>query len=162
PIEVAHAAAGEMRRINRAPLRVVTLADQGDQVLKVLDAFATAEINTEARAINLLIIEQLRIGKGLMHCAESEARVSAAVGPTFRILDIPAQIQVLYLGGEARGEVAGVEERNGTDAAAAFDLGLEQIVHGVTERGDSPHAGNNDASSHKTRPSSFLAERYAR
>ena len=51
-VETLQAAALERRRVNGPRLAAVRLGDERNQIVEILDAFAGAEINAEARAID--------------------------------------------------------------------------------------------------------------
>src|SRR5204863_1595174 len=82
---------------------------------------------------------------GLFSGAQGEAGVDAAVGPLLGVLDEPAQVVVLDLGGEGGWEGAGVPAPDWADPRPPLDLGGEQLGHAVPQRRDDAHPGDDHA-----------------
>src|SRR5438874_196906 len=73
------------------------------------DALVRAEVDAEARAVHLGVVEQVGVFEGLLGRGEGELAVDATVRVPLRLLDVPAEIEVLHLGGKASRKAAGVE-----------------------------------------------------
>ena len=88
------------------------------EVVEVLLAFAGAEVDAEAVGIDRA--EDAGVIDGLPGGADGEPRVAAALFPHGRVFADVGQRPVADLGRDARGEVAGVEQRRVIDARLAF------------------------------------------
>src|SRR5438128_38134 len=89
-MELLQAAPGEGRRIDGAPLRLVALGHQRDQVVKILNALARAEVNAKPGAIQAGGVEQTRVGQSLLRGRGRELAVDAAMLPALGFLDVAA------------------------------------------------------------------------
>ena len=118
--------------------------------MEILDAFAGAEVDAEARAIHPAVVrtEQAGVFQRLPGRGGGELAVDAGVLPAAGVRHEAAEVEVLDLGGELRREAAGVEPADRPDAAAALHLGVEHRVHAVSQRRDRAHAGDDNSSSH--------------
>ena len=151
-VETAQSTAREQRRIDGTLLRPVALGHQADQIVKVLDAFAAAEVDAATRPVDLVVVKQVGVGQGLLRRRHGKAAVSAGIDKALGILDVAAQVEILHLGGEPGRELAGVEQLDGADAALSFNLGTKQLLDTVSQRRDGAHSGYDNSPSHYQYP----------
>ena len=116
------------------------------EVVKVLLAFAGAEIHAEAVGVDRA--DDARVVHRLLGRADGEPRVPAALFPGGRVFADVGDRPIANLGRDARGKVAGVEQRRVIDAGAAFLQIGPQLGHRGAERRDAAHAGYYNTSSH--------------
>src|SRR4029453_19493591 len=86
---------------------------------------------------------------GVLDClfggAHGEASIYPARVPLLGVRVPAAQVEVLHLGGERGGEMAGVEGADPIDAAAAVNLSVVQVRDRVAHRRHRAHARNHDS-----------------
>src|SRR5581483_3852249 len=123
---------------------------QAEVQLHFLRPLAGAEVDAEAVAARA-VAEQAGILQRQAGGRGGEPARRAGVRPKLRLADVAAEVEVLHLRGEARREGGGVEVRDRPDAAATLQLGAEQLLDHIAQRGDHAHAGDDDAP-HATTP----------
>ena len=132
-------------------------AIERNEVVKILNPFAGAEIDAEARAIDRGIVTgRPASARACWAAAAAKQLLAPELAHSLRIANVLAQIEILDLGRELGRKRAGIEQRDRPDAAAAFELIAVEIVHGNAQRRDRAHAGDDNTSSHDQLLSSSL------
>ena len=109
-VEALQAASVEDGRVDVPLVRLVALGDQADQVVEVLNAFAGAEVDAEARAIDLASLSSRPASSSACWAAAAANRLlTPELAQRLGVVDEAAEVEVLHLGGERRREAAGVE-----------------------------------------------------
>src|SRR5579871_144972 len=148
-MELFQPALGEGVAVYFARLRLVAVRHQADQVMEILDPLAGAQVNTTAGAVDLVVVEKVCVHQRFLGSAGREPGVRTGMGPARCILYVPGQVKVLHLGSELGGEMAGVEQGDRANAAASFQLPLEEILDTVAQGSDHAHPGDDNSSSHE-------------
>src|SRR5262249_27601443 len=147
-VETAEPATRKRDCIDGAFFRLVTLGDQLDQVMEILNSFAATQVDTAACAIHLPIVQETRILQGLSGGSDGKVAISPRVREALGVLDVAAEVIVLNLRRKRGRKAVRVEELDRANAAAPLDLGLEQFLDAVPQRRDCAHAGYDDSLSH--------------
>src|SRR5207247_96295 len=100
--------------------------------LKILDAFAAAQVDPAARWIDVFQFEDTGVSESLLRGRGGKAAVDAAVIPAAAIRHKLLEIEVFDLGREGGRETAGVEVPDRRYTAPALNLSLEKLGHTVT------------------------------
>jgi hypothetical protein len=147
-VERAQTGPSKRRRIHVAALRLIALAHQGNEIVEILNPFSRAEVNSETRTVHLLVFEETGVRQGLLRGTCGEPAIGARIGPPLRLAHVFAEVEALHLRRESCRKSTGIEKLDGAHTASAFDLGLKQLVHAVSEGCDYSHAGDDDAFFH--------------
>ena len=81
---------------------MIIARDVRNHVVKILDAFAGAQVNPKPRAIDVGIVDQIRVRQGLLSSGGRKLTIGAGILPALRVFDEPPQVKVLDLGGKFR------------------------------------------------------------
>jgi hypothetical protein len=123
----------------------------GDDVhenVEVLSAFASPQIDAEACRIERAATQNSGRVNRLPGSTNREVNVPTGVLEAFRMIDVLREIVVLDLRRKLRRKLRRVKVSNPVDTALRGHHRIPDLINGMADRRDAPHAGNNNATSH--------------
>jgi len=120
--------------------------------LEVLGTFTGTQVDAEPGRVEAGVLDA-RVAHRLHRRGDRVDHVASGMLEPVNVVDVVAELEVLDLRGERRGEVRGIEVRDRRNPTAAFTQRLPHVGDRLADRRDAADSRDDDATSHQPDPS---------